>query len=302
MFPDRKIVDDCIKEYIIGECELGSGSSIPNFKEMAEYCLFSGKALRPLIVFDIYKSLSGLNSDESNMEVIGNLMVSIELLHTASLLLDDLPCMDNDVTRRGQQCFHIKYSILDAKRLSNKFIMDSLKLVYRHLSIFPDLLPLVIDLIQNTAVGQFIDLFKNIETKLGTHKKCELLCLKTSTLFSISFLYGYLGFIIVNGKNDTDDKTRVLIECNRFIEIGKTFGKLYQISDDFTDYNEDKLKGRTMNNVIALGYSKSTDLFYSLLTQFKRDTTNVYCFNDFFANLSEKMSQRMNNGLIEILQ
>ena len=52
---------------------------------MAEYCLFSGKALRPLITLKIFKSLAGYSFKVDN-PVIRDLMLSVELIHTASLL------------------------------------------------------------------------------------------------------------------------------------------------------------------------------------------------------------------------
>jgi geranylgeranyl diphosphate synthase type II len=57
-------------------------------------------------------------------EVALKLAVSIELFHTASLLLDDLPCMDNAEERRGVPCTHVKFgeaaTILSALALINK--------------------------------------------------------------------------------------------------------------------------------------------------------------------------------------
>ena len=109
MFPNRKVFDTKIQEYI-----RENENDTNNFREMAEYCLFSGKALRPLITLEIFKSLAGYSFKVDN-PVIRDLMLSVELIHTASLLLDDLP-MDDDTMRRGKPCFHVKYSIRDAKK------------------------------------------------------------------------------------------------------------------------------------------------------------------------------------------
>lgn len=298
MFPDRTLIDNCIKKYI-----QENETSMPQFKEMAEYCLYSGKGLRPIITYEIYKKLSGKNYKEDS-NVVNDLMVSVELLHTASLLLDDLPCMDDDTTRRGKPCFHIKYSVVDAKKLSNKFILDALGLIYRNLSRFPNLIKIIIDIVQNTAIGQFIDIYKRINPSMTVFKKCEMLCLKTTTLFSLSFLFGYLGYLIdKNGHgSEIEIDSDILQQCNSFIDIGKIFGKLYQISDDFTDYQDDLNRGRTMNHIITLGYYKSADLYYSFSNQFKIELGRYKCYNEVFASLLEKMSQRMNNGLIKILQ
>ena len=59
-------------------------------------------------------------------------------------------------------------------------------------------------------------------------KKCELLCLKIKTLFSLSFLFGYLGYLI-DKWNGSEIEMDILKQCNSFIDIGKIFGKPHQI-------------------------------------------------------------------------
>ena len=107
-------------------------------RDACEYALTTGgKRLRPLVVYLVADAL-GHGIDVSSSAV------SAEFFHTASLIADDLPCMDDDTTRRGKPCFHIKYSVVDAKKLSNKFILDALGLIYRNLSRFPNLIKIII--------------------------------------------------------------------------------------------------------------------------------------------------------------
>lgn len=279
-------------------------------QEMAKYCLYSGKALRPLIIENVFLSLYNTEHNTSpspapslvNNKILNDFMIAVELLHTASLLLDDLPCMDNDTTRRGNPCFHIKYSIEDAKILANKFILYSIKLVYRHLVKLEGVISVIIDIIQDTAIGQYIDLTcKSINGK-NTLEKSNMLCLKTSTLFSLSFVLGYLAFNLTteNGIN----RENVMKEVYDFIEMGKVFGRLYQISDDFEDYLEDRSKKRVMNNVLALGYSASSNVFFSSLQEFKFMLNNEKygCYSEFFGSILEILSDKMNNGLVRVLQ
>lgn len=278
------------------------------WNEMAKYILLSGKALRPLIVENVFLGLiNNPNNFNFNLPILDDLMVSIELLHCASLLLDDLPCMDDDKTRRGRTCFHIKYSVNDAKKIANKFILDSIRLVYKHIVRIPVLVTIIIDIIQNTAIGQYIDLINSNEVlsnRKSSIEKCNLLCLKTSTLFSLAFSFGYLSFALseINCVNNKE----IIEKCKNYIEIGKIFGRLYQLSDDFEDYNEDKLKERNMNNVFILGYSACSNIFYSsknefliLLNQNSNNRNNS--FNNFFGNILEILSTKMNNGLVKVL-
>ena len=58
-----------------------------------------GKRLRPFIMFEVYKAVSG---DEYSEEIIAPFLAAIEMIHTFSLIHDDLPAMDNDRLRRGK--------------------------------------------------------------------------------------------------------------------------------------------------------------------------------------------------------
>ena len=55
-----------------------------------------GKRLRPLLMMETYRMLGGKGKE------ILPFMAAIEMIHTSSLIHDDLPCMDNDELRRGK--------------------------------------------------------------------------------------------------------------------------------------------------------------------------------------------------------
>ena len=65
-----------------------------------------GKRLRPLIMFEVYKAVSG---DEYSEEIIAPFLAAIEMIHTFSLIHDDLPAMDNDRLRRGKPTTWVSY-------------------------------------------------------------------------------------------------------------------------------------------------------------------------------------------------
>ena len=74
-------------------------------KESMKYSLFtSGKRVRPVLTLQAYKAFAG-KIDDTALE----LAAAVELLHTYSLVHDDLPCMDNDDYRRGQLTSHKKF-------------------------------------------------------------------------------------------------------------------------------------------------------------------------------------------------
>ena len=72
--------------------------------EAMEYSLASGgKRLRPILVESFYRLFSGKES------LCKPFMAAMEMLHTYSLVHDDLPALDNDDLRRGKPTTHVKY-------------------------------------------------------------------------------------------------------------------------------------------------------------------------------------------------
>ncbi|MDE2455491.1 MAG: polyprenyl synthetase family protein, partial [Burkholderiales bacterium] len=65
--------------------------------------LDGGKRLRPLLVLAACSALGG------EREAALRAAVAVELIHAYSLVHDDMPCMDNDVLRRGKPTVHVKF-------------------------------------------------------------------------------------------------------------------------------------------------------------------------------------------------
>ena len=72
--------------------------------EAMEYNLMAGgKRIRPMLMRETYEMFGGTS------EAIEPFMAAIEMIHTYSLIHDDLPAMDNDDYRRGRETTHIVY-------------------------------------------------------------------------------------------------------------------------------------------------------------------------------------------------
>jgi len=72
--------------------------------------LDGGKRLRPLLVLAASQAASGERFDAAHTpEVALRAACAVELIHAYSLVHDDLPCMDNDVLRRGKATVHVKF-------------------------------------------------------------------------------------------------------------------------------------------------------------------------------------------------
>ncbi len=75
-----------------------------NVMEAMNYSVLAGgKRLRPLLMYETYRMFGGTG------EVVKPFMAAVEMIHTYSLVHDDLPAMDNDEYRRGKLTTHAKY-------------------------------------------------------------------------------------------------------------------------------------------------------------------------------------------------
>lgn len=80
--------------------------------------LDGGKRLRPLLVFAAFEAVSAGLSLKSGVaadrELAMRAACAVELIHAYSLVHDDMPCMDNDVLRRGKPTVHVKFGSASA--------------------------------------------------------------------------------------------------------------------------------------------------------------------------------------------
>ena len=92
-------IENILKKYL--PCQEGYQKII---MEAMEYSLMAGgKRLRPMLMKESYALFGGEG------EVIEPFMAAIEMIHTYSLVHDDLPAMDNDEYRRGRKTTHVVY-------------------------------------------------------------------------------------------------------------------------------------------------------------------------------------------------
>lgn len=94
---DVTYVDELIDKFVV----LGDDKVC----QAMRYSLESGgKRVRPLLLLNVCNGICGNISENAQ-----RLAVALECVHTYSLIHDDLPCMDNDVLRRGKPTCHVAY-------------------------------------------------------------------------------------------------------------------------------------------------------------------------------------------------
>lgn len=94
-----KEIEEVLKEYLPKE----EGNQKVVLEAMNYSVNAGGKRLRPMLMFEAYKLFGGKG------EEVKPFMAALEMIHTYSLVHDDLPAMDNDEYRRGRKTTHVVY-------------------------------------------------------------------------------------------------------------------------------------------------------------------------------------------------
>ncbi len=98
----RSRIEEALRAFLDRELE----GIPPEVAEPIEYAVMSpGKRIRPLLMMAAYESAGG------DGPRVADLACSVELVHAYSLVHDDLPCMDDDVLRRGRPTVHVRYGV-----------------------------------------------------------------------------------------------------------------------------------------------------------------------------------------------
>lgn len=195
--------------------------------------LAGGKRIRPLIVLASHSLFS------DNPKSIFTVATAIEMIHTYSLIHDDLPAMDDDDTRRGKPTCHKQFDDATAILAGDTLNTLAFELLATNLpKTFSDdrVLMAITNLSQacglrGLAGGQTLDLQhehapesmpNSEETLTRIHD------LKTGALFESCLTIPAL----LSGANDT--------ELGALRTYGKYLGRLFQITDDILDVTQDK--------------------------------------------------------------
>ena len=217
--------------------------------------LSGGKKIRSTIIFDTGKLFK-----IKNKKLI-NICAAVECIHSYSLIHDDLPCMDDDVTRRGKPSTHIKFGEATAVLAGNSLLTLAFEIIVDKSSLLNpkqknDIVKLLANCSGHTGIagGQELDLKyenkrKNLNQIINMQKK------KTGKLFSFC-----LQSIAVVGNKDKKEKI--------FLgKLGEEIGLLFQLADDFLDIKgsknnvgkpikKDKKKGKS-TLISLIGYDKT---------------------------------------------
>ena len=203
-------------------------SNYKSIFDSAAYSLFSGgKRLRPILVMEVTQALGG------NWEHALDPAIALEMIHTSSLIHDDMPCMDNDDFRRGKPTLHKVFPEWQALLTGDFFLTFAFQCITEATHITADQKVSLIQVIALKAGaagmigGQLIDLQGDITKESQIE---ELHILKTGALLEAAIEIG----AIIAGSHPQEI---VLLRS-----FAKDIGLAFQIIDDVLDVTAGALK------------------------------------------------------------
>lgn len=281
----REKIDAAIRDYY-------QQKNLPVSHELITAILYSvdggGKRIRPLIFLDLLEGF-GLELTDSHFDVAA----SLEMIHTGSLIHDDLPAMDNDDYRRGRLTNHKKFDEATAILAGDSLFLDPFDLLAQtELSA-----EIRVELIQalshasgtfGMVGGQMLDM-KGEGQELDLSQLAQIHEHKTGKLLTFPFVAA--GIVAQQGLEVLDNLQ----------EAGQLIGLAFQVRDDILDVTADfEALGKTPGkDVVAekstypalLGLDKSYDILEESLNKAEA----------IFQNLTESQGFKK-DSVIEIIE
>ncbi len=187
--------------------------------------LAGGKRLRPMLMSETYRLFGGRS------EVIEPFMAAIEMIHTYSLVHDDLPAMDNDEYRRGKKTTHAVYGeamgILAGDALLN-YAFETATKAFDMEPENPNIGKALQVLSRKAGIygmvgGQVVDILSENDGNITREKLDFIYRLKTGALIESSML---IGAILAGA---------TVKEQNAVLNAATEVGLAFQIKDDILD-------------------------------------------------------------------
>lgn len=214
-------IEEILKSYLPNQ----EGAQAQIMEAMEYNLMAGGKRLRPMLMQETYRLFGGEG------RVIEPFMAALEMIHTYSLVHDDLPAMDNDAYRRGRKTTHIVYGEDMAILTGDALLNYAFETASEAFNIYPEEslnIGRAIQILSRKAGvygmigGQVIDV-KNEGQPVSKELLDRINELKTSALIQSAMMIGAL-------LAGADDKTIADME-----KVALNVGLAFQIQDDILD-------------------------------------------------------------------
>lgn len=256
------VIDDYLAQHLADEVDDQKIGQIMAYSVMA-----GGKRLRPLLFL---ATLNALGKKIEQPEI--RIACGIELIHTYSLIHDDLPAMDNDDYRRGKLTSHKKWGEAEAILAGDALLPMGIQWIAEG-SQSAELISIITKAVGPNGMvgGQYLDIDSTNNTSVAGNAKFinKMEWLKTGCLIQASV---QMAAVYAQASQ---------IEQVKLIDFAKAFGRSYQIYDDLVDVVEtseeagkathkDKEEGKN-NTLTLLGITKSRQELTDLIDQAQTD-------------------------------
>ena len=194
--------------------------------EAMEYSVMAGgKRLRPMLMKETYELLGGTEN------IVEPFMAAIEMIHTYSLVHDDLPAMDNDDYRRGRKTTHVVYGEAMGILAGDALLNFAFETAAKAFTMFPEKSLEIGKAIQILAGkagiygmigGQVVDV-ESAGKSISKEVLDFIYELKTSALIESSMM---IGAVLAGADEEAVKRIEI---------IAKNVGIAFQIQDDILD-------------------------------------------------------------------
>ncbi len=230
----KQLVDTALKKYFT--------DNNPCF-DIMYYSLDQGKRIRPILAIASYEANGG-----GDISVIMPIACGLELIHTYSLIHDDLPAMDNDDYRRGKESAHKKFGEALAVLSGDGLFAYAFELFAESDDYLPQRVRIIREISEavgpkGVVYGQVLDIQNHKDLNPKTLRQIHLN--KTAKFIALSIK---VGAIMAQAQ---EDRIKMLEKAGLFLGI------LFQYTDDILD-----VTGKKEN----LGKTPQKDILQKKLT------------------------------------
>jgi len=224
--------DARLVERMLEECYADRDEDISLILDAEKYSLFAGgKRIRPFLVIEFCRLFGG------RVESALPFAAAIEMIHTSSLIHDDLPCMDDDDLRRGRPTNHVVFGYANALLAGDALLMRAFETAAMA-EVSSDGVRSAVAALAASAGdfgmigGQIMDINNAVREDSPIEKLKKLHAKKTGALIRCSALLG----CIAAGLEWSDERTQAAVK------YAENIGLAFQIIDDILDVCGDEAK------------------------------------------------------------
>ena len=259
-------VEDALTQWVACPSNAPESAGLVNLGMAMRYAVLEGgKRLRPLLVLAACEAVGG------NPQAALRSACAVELIHAYSLVHDDMPCMDNDVLRRGKPTVHVKFGEAQALLAGDALQALAFEFLTPEDGTVDDAMQARLCRMlacaagfRGMAGGQAIDL-ASVGLALSAAQLHEMHRLKTGALLQVSVLMGA----------SCGTASGTVLDALR--DYGAAIGLAFQVVDDILDVTADSATlGKTAGKDVAqdkptfvslMGLNASKDYVQQLLTR-----------------------------------